>query len=154
MITYLTGNVLNSDADVVLHQVNCKGKMGAGLALQIKNKYPFVYKQYATFCARAKDSASLLGETLIVPVSDSQCIANLFAQDGYASYGFTIRCMTDYDALRKCLKKINKEYKGRKVALPYLLGCGLAGGDWQIVEEIIKEELKDCKVEIVSLKQI
>ena len=153
MVEYLVGDVLKSNADVILHQVNCKGKMGAGLALQIKNRYPFVYKQYATFCAQAKDSASLLGQTLIVPISDSQCIANLFAQDGYASYGFAPRCMTNYDALRKCLKLIGKKYKGKRVALPYLLGCGLAGGDWKIVEQMIKEELIDCDVEIVSLKE-
>ena len=152
MIRNLVGNVLDSDADVILHQVNCKGKMGAGLALQIKNRYPFVYKQYRSFCSKVEDSSSLLGQVLIVPVSNEQCIANLFAQDGYAHYGFTTCCLTDYDKLRQCLKTINKEYKGKRVALPYLLGCGLAGGDWSIVKEIIEEELKDCDVDIVSLK--
>ena len=151
MINYLNGDVLSSDADVILHQVNCKGKMGAGLALQVKKKYPFVYKQYATFCSQAEDSSSLLGQTLIVPVSNEQSIANLFAQDGYASYGFTTACLTDYKALRKCLKHIGRKYKGKRVALPYLLGCGLAGGDWSIVKEIIEEELKECDVEINQL---
>ena len=154
MIKYTIGNVLHSDADVILHQVNCKGKMGAGLALQIKNKYPFVYKQYSFFCSQAEDSSSLLGQVLFIPINNRQCIANLFAQDGYASYGFTTHRMTEYSKLRMCLETVNKKYKGRKVALPYLLGCGLAGGDWNIVEKIIKEELKDCDVEIVSLKEI
>lgn len=150
MIKYFTGDVLNSDADVILQQVNCKGKMGAGLALQVRNKYPFVYKQYTAFCSKAENSSSLLGQVLIVPVSDEQSIANLFAQDGYAAYGFTTTCHTDYKALRKCLKIINRKYKKKRVALPYLLGCGLAGGDWTIVKEIIEEELRDCEVEIYS----
>lgn len=152
MIKYLTGNVLDSDAAVILHQVNCKGKMGAGLALQVRNRYPFVYKQYTAFCSNVEHSSSLLGETLIVPINSEQCIANLFAQDGYAHYGFAASCLTDYNALRRCLKVINRKYKGKKVALPYLLGCGLAGGDWNVVKKIIEEELKDCNVEIFSLK--
>lgn len=153
MVEYLKGDVLTSNADVILHQVNCKGKMGAGLALQIKNKYPFVYKQYAALCASAARSSDLLGEVLTVPVSDVQSIGNLFAQDGYAFYGYAGRCMTDYDALRKCLKTIGREYKGKTVALPYLLGCGLAGGDWNIVKEIVEEELKECCVQIYELKR-
>ena len=151
MITYLNGDVLNSDADVILHQVNCKGKMGAGLALQIKNRYPFLYRQYVDFCSTVADSSALLGEALIVPVRDNQSIANLFAQDGYAHYGFTTRCLTNYDALRKCMQTVNKRYKGKRVALLYLLGCGLAGGDWLVVKKIIEEELTECDVEIYSL---
>lgn len=154
MIKYLEGNVLNSNADVILHQVNCKGKMGAGLALQIKNKYPNVFREYAQLCTQAQENSSLLlGNVLIVPIGSSQYIANLFAQDNYASYGFAAHCMTDYNALRKCLKTINEKFAGKKVALPYLLGCGLAGGDWKIVEKIIEEELTDCDVEIVSIKR-
>ena len=45
MIGYVTGNILSSDADIILHQVNCKGKMNAGLDLRIKNAYPAVYNK-------------------------------------------------------------------------------------------------------------
>ena len=148
MIKYFKGDVLTSDADVILHQVNCKGVMGAGLALQIKKKYPKVFSDYCLLCSHASPSSSLLGSVLFVPVRTDQSIGNLFAQDGFASYGIGLYCLTQYDKLRECMKIINERYKGKTVALPHKLGCGLAGGNWDIVLEIIKEELKDCNVEI------
>lgn len=53
-----------------------------------------------------------------------------------------------YSSIRKILRNINKECRKMKIGLP-LLGCGLAGGDWNIVKNIIEEELKDCDVTVV-----
>lgn len=39
-----------------------------------------------------------------------------------------------------------------KIGLPQI-GCGLAGGDWNKVKEIIKKELKDCFVTVVIYKE-
>jgi nicotinamidase-related amidase len=36
----------NTQASAIAHQVNLMGVMGAGLAKQIKQKYPTVYAQY------------------------------------------------------------------------------------------------------------
>jgi len=58
----------------------------------------------------------------------------------------------DYDALRMCMRKINHEFPGRKIGLPKI-GCGLAGGDWNIVQGIIEDELHDCDVTIVNYKR-
>jgi O-acetyl-ADP-ribose deacetylase (regulator of RNase III) len=54
----------------------------------------------------------------------------------------------DYTAIRMCMRKINHQFKGKHIGLP-LIGCGLAGGSWYDVEQIIEEELKDCKITIV-----
>lgn len=45
MIIYKTGNIFNSNAQVVTNTVNCVGVMGKGIALQFKNKFPemFIY---------------------------------------------------------------------------------------------------------------
>lgn len=34
----------------IAHQVNCRGKMGSGVALAIKQKYPEVYQKYSEAC--------------------------------------------------------------------------------------------------------
>lgn len=54
----------------------------------------------------------------------------------------------DYTALRLCMRKINHEFKGKKVGLPRI-GCGLAGLNWENVKPIIKLELKDCEVTVL-----
>ena len=47
-------------------------------------------------------------------------------------------------------RKINHQFKGMKIGMPKI-GCGLAGGDWNLVTKMIQEEMADCKVTIMML---
>ena len=146
LIKHIKGNIFNSDADVILHQVNCQGKMGSGVAKQVRDKYPWVYAEYRKLCEYAKNHGepkSLLGINKVVYINENQQIANLFAQE---HYGYDGQLYTSYDALRKCLKSINHQFKGKKVAIPYLMGCHRGGGDWKVVSKMIEENLSDCDV--------
>ena len=159
MIEYVKGNILDSNADAILHQVNCQGVMGAGLAKQIKERYPNVYKKYKNACVNDKNErqahgfthSSLVGKIQVVhkedyligdPNADPQVIVNVFAQEFFGRD----KRYTDYDALQSCLHKVNKRFAGKTVAIPYLMGCGLAGGSWDTVLSIIAAELCDCDV--------
>ena len=55
MIKIIEGNILNAEEDIICHQVNCRGKMGSGLAKQIRDKYPDVYKEYVDLINWAKE---------------------------------------------------------------------------------------------------
>lgn len=46
MLKFEKGNIVTGDYLIFCHQVNCKRKMGSGLARQIRNKYPEVYSEY------------------------------------------------------------------------------------------------------------
>lgn len=48
MIIDKIGDILHTEADVICHQVNCKGVMGAGLAKQIRNQL-LSEEQYRTY---------------------------------------------------------------------------------------------------------
>ena len=51
MIYNIVGDLLKQDkVDIICHQTNCKGVMGAGIAFQIKRAYPEVFKKYKEFC--------------------------------------------------------------------------------------------------------
>lgn len=51
MIYNIVGDLLKQDkVDIICHQTNCKGVMGAGIAFQIKRTYPEVFKKYKEFC--------------------------------------------------------------------------------------------------------
>ena len=58
----------------------------------------------------------------------------------------------DYEALTLCLRKINYNFKGLRIAMPLICG-GLAGGEPDKIREIFKKELKDCDVTLVLLKK-
>lgn len=145
-IETIDGDVTEVDCDVILHQVNCKGVMGSGVALTIKQKYPEVYNEYVNFVKKNIGASSkLLGSVQLCKTTEGKYVANLFSQDGYGYKGQ----YTDYDALRKGLVKLNELCKGKTIALPYKMGSDRGGGDWTTVCNIINESLIDCNVIIV-----
>lgn len=135
--------------NIIGHQVNCRGTMGAGLAKLIKDTYPFVFKQYKAACDLMKPH-KLLGECQIVWHSKGKGVANLFAQ---LNYGRSKDIYTDYNALRKALVELKhiSEVNSVTVALPYNLGCGLANGEWSVVMQIIEEVFSDNEVTLYRL---
>ena len=142
MITYHDGDILTSNADIICHQVNCNGVMGAGLAKQIRERYPKVYELYRNRC---RDSiGSLLGQNQYILVDDNKWIANLFCQDGYGRD----KRYTDYGALTKSFTSLICDMGECVIAIPYGIGCGLAGGDWNIVSGIIKDVFNGYKGEL------
>lgn len=46
MIKSIKGNILNVTEGIIVQQVNCHGIMGAGLAKQIRDKWPSAYDSY------------------------------------------------------------------------------------------------------------
>src|SRR5580658_7576492 len=51
MVEYVTGNLLQADAEALVNTVNTKGVMGKGVALQFKRAFPENYKAYRAACA-------------------------------------------------------------------------------------------------------
>ncbi|XZH79068.1 NADAR domain-containing protein (plasmid) [Clostridium perfringens] len=143
-LTTLKGNLLDIKQGVILHQVNNCGKFGKGLALAIKKKYPKHFKDYLTAYNLAHTNhnsikkTSLLGTTVKTELNNL-IIYGLFSQDGYG----TDRRYTSYKHLKECLNIINKQ-NHTTIYIPYKLGCGLAGGDWDVVKEIILQELPNA----------
>jgi O-acetyl-ADP-ribose deacetylase (regulator of RNase III) len=143
------GDVLSSSANVIAHQVNAMGVMGAGLAKQIRTKYFYVFNTYKTFCEVNSRSRSLLGKCLLVPVKEQQYIANLFGQYNYG----TGSRKTDYEAVSKALESCKAQMQGRNlksIAFPYKMSSGLAGGDWNVIYSLIEDVFisNDYTVEI------
>lgn len=50
MIEYVSGDILDSEAEALVNTVNCMGVMGRGIALQFKNAFPENFKAYAAAC--------------------------------------------------------------------------------------------------------
>lgn len=137
-----SGNILHPGADIIVQQVNCRGVMGAGLAKQIATRYPGVLAMYKKYCQEHPEPSSMLGKVLFVETErTTPIIANIFDQNYYGRKG----CFTDYAALEKGLASIVKfaEKDDMRVAIPYGLGCGLAGGNWNIVYGIIARQFED-----------
>lgn len=145
MITYHKGDLLKSMCNFICHQVNCNpGVMGAGIAKQIKDVFPEVYSAYKK-ALNEKGSEGCFGTVLFVPVTHEITVANMFSQ--FDVYPRNV-VHTDYDAFRKCCNSIKQLVfnlwgtgtSNCRIGFPYKIGCGLAGGDWSIISQILEEE--------------
>ena len=153
MLIYEKGNLLSGKYNVICHQVNCKGVMGAGLAKQIRNKYPFVYFDYTR--ALQYENAGL-GHIVVSHVDDGNCkiIISMFGQDGYGRD----KKYTDYNAFKECLKTLKKTLDAystsfiSSVAFPENIGCGLAGGNWNIILPMIQEFADNIKQDVYIVR--
>jgi O-acetyl-ADP-ribose deacetylase (regulator of RNase III) len=142
MIKEIQDNLFKSHADIIVHGCNAQGKMGSGIAKQIRDIYPKVYDAYI----QVYESKGLkLGDIIPVSIGNRKWIVNAITQE---FYGYDDRLYTDYDAIRECMKKIaHNAQHGFKIAMPKI-GCGLGGGDWNKVKKIIEEELCGFEVEV------
>ena len=140
MVKHIKGDIFQSNADVILHQVNCQGVMGSGIAKQVREKYPVVYETYKELCNQDTPK-NLLGIAQPVKANDKTIIVNIFAQE---NFGYDGKCYTDYDALRKGFETVRDNNKDDLI--PYLMGCHRGGGDWNKVYSMIEEIFADCDV--------
>ena len=69
MISIVEKNLFDSKANFLVHQVNCQGVMGSGIAKQVAERYPFIdkeYRRYVFHCKKKKKK--MLGTVQYVPL--------------------------------------------------------------------------------------
>ena len=150
MIKIVTGDLLYAAEDIIGHQVNCKSVMGSGIARAIRDRYEAAYVGYMNYC-HGKKPHDLLGSCHVVDVGNGRFVAHLFGQ---LNYGREKQLYTRYDALENALRKLCEFAKSNQlsVALPYNIGCGLANGNWNVVERIIARVFDDIEVTLYKVK--
>jgi len=141
-LTHVRGDAVkalqNKEVDFLMHCCNAKGVMGGGIAKQIKEAFPSTYQAYDAYCAAGRYGEVLLGNIII-----EDRVINAIAQFKLG----TSRRQVHYGALASCIAQVGKSpelyhagstMRKIKVAVPYLMCCGLAGGDWTVVVEILQ----------------
>ncbi|ETT41472.1 MULTISPECIES: macro domain-containing protein [unclassified Paenibacillus] len=147
-IQLVNGDLLEASEDILGHQVNCQGVMGSGIAKILRDRYPNLYPEYKKYCDQYTPDG-LLGHCQLVQTG-AKYTANLFGQ---LNYGRSKTRYTDYAALEQALTTLKTEAqaKGLSVALPYNIGCGLANGEWSVVEEMIGKVFADYEVTLYKI---
>jgi O-acetyl-ADP-ribose deacetylase (regulator of RNase III) len=147
-MNWITGNILDQRRGIIAHQVNCQLVMGAGLAKQIREKYPRAFTQYRDIYGKIP-IAKRLGKAQIVEVIKPVLyIANLFGQYNYLPRKIV---HTDYPALTIALRQLRRwrdNIKGPNfpIYIPYGMGCGLAGGQWTVVNGILNDVMPEATI--------
>lgn len=146
MIRTIDGDLVR-DAEkyeVIAHCCNCFCTMGAGIAPQIKHKFP---EAYEVDCETTKGDINKLG-TISYTKKSTPIVVNLYGQFDYTGRR-SGKMDLDYDALRRALRAMKEKFTGKTFGLP-MIGAGLAGGDWNVIEKIIADEMLGEYVTIVN----
>ncbi|GAO27664.1 type II toxin-antitoxin system antitoxin DNA ADP-ribosyl glycohydrolase DarG [Geofilum rubicundum] len=145
MIRYITGNILESDAEALVNTVNTVGVMGKGIALQFKKAYPNNFKAYVEAC---KSEEMRIGKLLVVQDSNfssgEKFIINFPTKKDWrkpSEYSFIEAGLDD-------LIHVLQRNSIRSIAIPPL-GAGNGGLDWVKVKRLIEQKLSGLDAEIV-----
>jgi len=127
-VSLVKGDITEIKIGVIGHGVNCRGKMGAGVAKAIAERWPLVKEKYLT-AFEANQAENLLGTVQVVEINDELIILNMFTQD---RYGRNHQKYADSSAIKSCFhlailvaKELNLPLYAPKI------GCGLGGLDWE-----------------------
>lgn len=129
---------INGEFDVIIHGCNCFCTMGAGIAKQIKATFPKAYKADLQTEKGAKEKLGTISFTEVETQNGRLIIVNAYTQFHWKGSGKKV----DYKAVQNCFQQIKEKFSGKRIGYP-AIGAGLAGGDWNIISEIIKKELED-----------
>jgi O-acetyl-ADP-ribose deacetylase (regulator of RNase III) len=146
MIQYKTGDLLNSKDPFIAHGCNSYGIMGAGVALQIRERYPWVAEGFVPLIGSGGRELEM-GALYEFPQKTAPYrILNLITQD---SYGWGRRFVS-YDAVDKAFIAVRAKIGDAAISVPRI-GAGFGGGSWSIVEAIIEEHLRENIVTVWDL---
>lgn len=159
-IKYVHGDLLEHPGRFIMHGCNAQGVMASGVAKEIRETYPLAFTKYRE--KYEEDNHLELG--VVIPVDCGRHVVfNAITQEFYGRDG---KRYVDYDAISTALDQIstmirlvemneiggsfigtrgygwksleNKPDK-EELALP-LIGAGLGGGDWKIIQSLLMKE--------------
>lgn len=164
-IKYLSGDATipfetDSAATVICHCCNAFGGWGRGFVVPLGMRFPKAKNDYVEFCTPYQESNDkrneLMGKVCLSKVGNKVFVANIIGQYFYSKnqrgikdqVGVDSRFLpidgrfVSYDSIRMGFRELVFLMNGIDfiVQMPKM-GCGLAGGNWEIIEEIIVEEL-------------
>ena len=147
MIDILNDDILSNlnmnQKTVILHGCNCFHTMGSGIAKYLRAKFPVIYA--VDLSTTIKGDKSKMGTFSTANINGNLAILNCYTQ---YNYGREKKLYANYIAIEECFKAIAHIYDiGWEIRMPKI-GCGLAGGDWNIVHNILVNTLGDRNVKV------
>lgn len=149
MLQYRDGDLLKSDCTVIMHQANCFKTMGAGIAKSICQLYPSANKADKDYPFVRKQRLGKFSHAIVNNIT----IVNLYGQ-----YFYGVGKQTNYKALENAIDLFLTHAKNdininlSKVGVPYRIGAGLAGGNWDLIKGILDRQSNKHGINIYIYK--
>lgn len=145
-ICYVEGDATNPighGMKVIAHCCNDMGVWGKGFVMALSKRWPITKHMYLEwhrtgFC---EGTPFQLGEVQLVAVEPSIIVANIIGQKGIRS--FRNHKPIRYQSIRHAFERLCQVF-GKEDNFSFhmpRIGCGLAGGKWSVMSEIIESTL-------------
>ncbi len=146
MIEECDKDIFTLDVEAIINPVNCVGVMGAGLALQFKERYSANYKAYKTAC---DNKMMVPGDLFTTKVANEgiKYIINFPTKKHFQN-------PSRIDYINKgliALKQFIDMYQIKTVGMP-AIGCGLGGLNYNTVKKSIEKEFSNHETVIYLIK--
>lgn len=135
-IEYVTGDATEPQGEgpkIIAHICNDEGAWGAGFVMALSAKCGSPERVYRHM------KEWKLGSVSVANFAPNVQVANMIAQEGFGSYiGGRWVAPIRYAHLATCLIKLrNLVAHNTSVHMPRI-GCGLAGGEWDKIETLVR----------------
>ena len=139
MVIISNGTVFNTDAKAIVNTVNCKGVMGAGIALEFQLRYPKMYEDYKSKC---ENGDIRIGEVDYYDSGENTII------NFPTKYDFKFPSRLEWvEAGLKNFVETYERHNIESVAFPKL-GAGRGGLDWGGVKNLMLEYLEPLDIKV------
>ena len=137
MITYSKGNLFHAPRGVYLaHACNCRGKWGAGVAHEFRNRFPNSYKEYQRYCRLGAKP----GDIFICSEESGYQVICLFTSESYGS------SVDAADSILEATKQASSKFPIDKPIHMPKINSGLFKVPWELTEEILRNLHQDITV--------
>jgi O-acetyl-ADP-ribose deacetylase (regulator of RNase III) len=135
----ITGNLIKlaqeGKFDIIVQGCNCHCTMGSGIASQLRELYPQVYE---ADCKTVPGDKSKLGTYTLAPTDEGFIVVNAYTQYNYNKSGESAD-LFEYKAFGLILLKLALKAEKGPVHFGFpAIGCGLAGGNKDIIYNLIR----------------
>jgi len=127
---------LRGQFDVIGHGCNCFHKMGAGIAKSVAAQFPEAYEADKATSYGERSKLGTISVASVTRAGVELAIVNAYTQFQWKGPGRK----ADYDAIESCFCLIAERFTKARIGYP-MIGAGLAGGDWSIIEPRITSAL-------------
>ena len=146
MLHELSGVILLSGAKAFVHGVAPNDDFHHGLALQLRERMPSMYKDFRHFCQTQHPKS---GELWTWMSADGRYLVNLFTQEAAYAHGSKPgdATVSHVNHTLHALRTLVQKEKISSLALPRL-ACGVGGLDWNDIKPLIDKQLGDLNITV------
>jgi len=151
-ILYLRGDATTPHGEgnkMIAHVCNDIGKWGAGFVVALSKRSRRPEQVFRQWYAERQSNDYGLGAVQFVQVGPELWVANMIGQHTIRIKGEDGLPPVRYEAIEQALGKVAEEALAMEASVHMpRIGCGLAGGKWELIEPLILKQLCERDVQV------